>query len=71
MADHDGLLPSSQREASNTKETNMIRYVVIKDHVPIATVDDPTTADEIYLAHDADEIREYEDDMWQDLLSDE
>ena len=39
-----------------------MRYQVLKNSVPVAVCDTPEEADEMYLKHDADEIREIEDD---------
>ena len=38
-----------------------MRYQVLKNSVPIALCNTPEEADEMYLKHDADEIREIED----------
>lgn len=48
----------------------MTKYVVIKDGIPAATVSSPEEADEVYARIEADEIREYEEDAWLEMLSD-
>lgn len=39
-----------------------MRYQVLKNHVPVAMCNIPKEADETYLEHNADEIREIEED---------
>ena len=36
-----------------------------------AAASSPEEADDIYARHEADEIREYEDDAWMNMLSDD
>lgn len=49
----------------------MTKYMIFKNGIHIATASSPEEADEIYTKHEADEIREYEDDAWMNMLSDD
>lgn len=49
----------------------MTKYAVFKHGIHIATASSPEEADEIYAQCEADEIREYEDDAWMNMLSDD
>ena len=49
----------------------MTKYLVFKDGIHIATATSPEEADQLYAQWDADEIREFEDDGWLNMLSDE
>lgn len=49
----------------------MTKYLILKNGMHIATASTPEEADEIYAQAEADEIREFEDDMWMNMLSDD
>ena len=49
----------------------MTKYMIFKNDVHVATASSPEEADEVYAAWEADEIREYEDDAWMNMLSDD
>lgn len=49
----------------------MTQYLIIKDGIHVATANSPEEADELYLKYEADEIREFENDGWMNMLADE
>lgn len=49
----------------------MTKYLIFKNGIHIATANSPEEADDIYARHEADEIHEYEDDAWMNMLSDD
>ena len=49
----------------------MTKYLIFKNRIHIATADTPEEADELYAKHEADDIQEFEDDAWQNMLSDD
>ena len=49
----------------------MTKYLIFKNGIHIATASTPEEADDIYAQHEADDIREYEDDAWMNMLSDD
>ena len=44
------------------------RWQVLKNGTPVQICSTPEEADEVYLEHDADEIREIEDDDWNQYV---
>lgn len=49
----------------------MIRYLIFKNNVHVATANSQKEADDIYAHIEADEIREFEDDGWLNMLADD
>lgn len=47
-------------------ETTMTRWQVLKDGIPVAVCSSAEEADEAYLAYDADEIIQIDDDGFED-----
>lgn len=48
----------------------MTKYLIFKNDIHVDTANSPEEADDIYAQYDADEIREFEDDAWMNMLSD-